>query len=452
MKLSVVILAAGDGKRMKSAVPKVLQKLGGLPLIQRVVNTAKSLDPDQIFVVYGSNKPQVCEFLTEFPVNCIEQKIPRGTGDALLKVIDKIPDDHQVLVLYGDTPLIKRETLENLLKIAPPEGIGLLVAEVSNPTGLGRIIRDQHDDVIAIVEHKDATLDQLNIQEVNTGFLTARASFFKSALPNLKNANAQGEFYLTDVIAMAVKEGKPVKALLVSCEMEARGVNDRKELAALERYFQQSLAEELLLQGVTIVDPQRFDCRGQTDIAADVIIDVNVVFEGHISIGTGSYIGPNCFIKDTKIGENVTIKPQCVIENAVIGDQCLIGPFARIRPDTVLANEVHIGNFVELKKTKVAAKSKVNHLTYLGDTIVGEEVNVGAGTITCNYDGVNKNTTIIEDRVFIGSGTQLVAPVVVAEGAYIGAGSTITQDAPAHQLTLSRVKQQTIRGWKKKPR
>lgn len=449
MNLSVVILAAGNGRRMKSSLSKVLHPLGGVPLVHRVINTALTLQADQVYVIYGSAKQEVYDYLSSLSVTCVEQKEPKGTADAVLKALPHIPDNHQVLILYGDVPLIKKATLQSLLKKAPRDGIGLLTTKLADPKGLGRIIRDSQNQVAAIVEDKDATPKQKAIQEVNTGILTAPAALLKKWLPQLKNANAQGEFYLTDIIALARSEDKHIEALDVE-RKEVCGVNDRKELAMLERYYQTSVAEQLLLDGVTILDPSRFDCRGTLHIAEDVTIDVNVVLEGEVHIAQGCYIGPNCYLKNVRIGKNVQIKPNCVIEDATIGEQCLIGPFARIRPDTHLAKEVHIGNFVELKKTKVAAKSKVNHLTYLGDAIVGKEVNIGAGTITCNYDGTNKYTTTVKDKVFVGSGTQIVAPVVLEEGAYIGAGSTITQNAPSNQLTLSRAKQVTVKGWKKK--
>lgn len=449
MNLSVVILAAGNGKRMESSTPKVLHCLGGIPLLHHVVKTAQTLQPQQIYIVYGRTKDQVCAAVEDWPVICIEQETPRGTGDALLKAISHIPDNHQVLVLYGDVPLITSSTLKNLLEGSPKDGLGLLIAKVEDPKNLGRIIRNAQNEVVAIVEHKDATPKQLGIDEINTGILTAPSFLLKKWLPQLKNVNAQGEYYLTDIVALAVGEHKEVKAILVDCFQEVRGINDRKELAFLERYYQTRIANDLLLQGVTLQDPNRFDCRGELTIANDVTIDVNVILEGKVIIEEGSLIGSNCYLKDVHIGKNVIIKSHCVIENATINDQCVIGPFARIRPETVLEQEVHIGNFVELKKAQVGAKSKVNHLTYLGDAIVGEEVNVGAGTITCNYDGTYKYTTVIQDKAFIGSGTQLVAPVEIEKGAYIGAGSTITQNAPADQLTLSRSKQVTIKGWKK---
>lgn len=449
MNLSVVILAAGNGKRMKSSLPKVLHCLGGVPILHRVINTSHTLNADGVYVVYGNGKQQVLHSLAGLKVTPVEQKEPKGTGDALLKAIYNIPDDHRVLVLYGDVPLIRKETLNALIEQAPADGIGLLISNVVNPTGLGRIIRNHSNDIVAIVEHKDASPEELLITEVNTGILTAPAKLLKKWLPQLKNSNAQGEFYLTDIIALAVNENKSVKGCLV-CNKEVSGVNDRKELAILERYYQSNLAVEFLLQGVYIIDPARFDCRGSAQIAQDVTIDINVILEGQVFIDTGSKIGANCVLKNVHIGKNVEVRPNCVIENATIDDGCVIGPFARIRPETCLEKDVHIGNFVELKKTQVGANSKVNHLTYLGDAILGSGVNVGAGTITCNYDGTHKHLTIIKDNAFIGSGTELVAPVEIEEGAYIGAGSTITQNAPAHQLTVSRAKQVTVKGWKKK--
>jgi bifunctional UDP-N-acetylglucosamine pyrophosphorylase/glucosamine-1-phosphate N-acetyltransferase len=449
MNLSIVILAAGNGKRMYSAVPKILHPLGGVPLLARVVATAQSLNPHSIFIVYGGDRGQVRETLGNMPViSWVEQSEPRGTGHALLQAMPLIENDHRILVLYGDVPLISTATLQLLLKTVSTDNLGLLVTELDDPTGFGRIIRDEQKCITAIIEHKDATPEQLCIKEINTGILTASASALKRWLPQLQNKNTQGEYYLTDIVTMAVAENTQVIGTPVTCAKEVRGVNDRKELMELERFYQQHVAEQLLKQGVTFYDSMRFDCRGELHASEDVIIDVNVIIEGKVSIASGSVIGANTVLKNVTIGKNVIIKPHCVIDGAVIGDNCVVGPFAHIRPQTYLDEQVHIGNFVELKNTKIGSDSKANHLSYLGDAEIGVSVNVGAGTITCNYDGAVKNHTIIEDDAFIGSGTELVAPVVIGQGAYIGAGSTITKDAPKHALTIARARQTTVNGWK----
>lgn len=450
MGLCIVILAAGNGKRMTSNLPKVLHRLGGIPLLLHVIKTAKSLQPDSIHVVYGRQYDIVKSSLSDLNVEWVEQDEPKGTGHALLQVLPKIPSNKRVLVLYGDVPLIQPATLEDLLTSSLINHLSILVAKVPDPTGLGRIIRDQEGHVTAIVEHKDANQEQLQIDEINTGIMIASGQYLNEWLPQLKNQNNQGEFYLTDIIAMAVASKVNVTACLARCNIEVSGVNNRQELILLERHYQKRLALEFLKEGVTIIDPARFDCRGDVKLAKDVQIDINVILEGEVFIDEGTYIGPNTYLKNVRIGKQVEIKSHCVIEDAKIADQCVVGPFARIRPMTELKEGVHVGNFVELKKTTIDQGSKVNHLTYLGDAIVGKEVNVGAGTITCNYDGINKSTTIIEDKAFIGSGTELVAPVVIGEGAYIGAGSTITQNAPEEQLTLSRSRQVTVKGWRKK--
>lgn len=451
MTLSVVILAAGNGKRMHSSLPKVLHQIGGTPLLLHVVKTAKSLNPESIYIVYGQGGEKIQEALKDIDLKWVLQPEQKGTGHALLQALPQIPDDHRVLVLYGDVPLIKTSTLEKLLSETKPDELGILVACLENPNGFGRIIKNDQGEIIAIVEHKDATSEQLAINEINTGILTATALNFKKWLPNLSQNNVQGEYYLTDVISMAVDNGVKISSNLVACNKETSGVNDRKELIALERYYQLEKAQELLLQGVNIMDPARFDCRGEISASRDVVIDIDVIFQGTVILGEGSTVGPYCVLKNVTVGKNVLIHPHCVIEDAEISDNCIVGPFARIRPNTYLDESVHIGNFVELKNTKVGHSSKVNHLTYLGDATIGKKVNVGAGTITCNYDGYQKFHTTIQDGAFIGSGTELVAPVTIGEKAYIGAGSTITKDAPEEQLTLGRAKQVTIKNWKKKP-
>lgn len=449
MNLNIIILAAGNGKRMYSEIPKVLHCLGGVTMLERVVNTAQRLEPTSIYVVHGNGGEQVKSQLSYLPVHWVQQTKQLGTGHAVLQAIDKIPADDQVLILYGDVPLISIETLESLLNNMPKNGLGLVVTELEDPSGLGRIIRNPMGNIIAIVEHRDANEAQLKIKEINTGILTAPAYRLKNYLPSLKNKNAQSEYYLTDVIALAVSDGCPVGGVLAGCPEEVLGVNDRQQLAKLERYYQRQAAYHLMLQGATLMDPERFDLRGELLVEQDVIIDINVVISGKVTIGANSTIGANTLISDTQVGNHVTIKSHCVIDGAVIEDDCVIGPYARIRPGTHIKKNAHVGNFVEIKSTKLGESSKVNHLTYLGDAVIGKNVNVGAGTITCNYDGATKHPTFIEDNVFIGSNTALVAPIRVGKNATVGAGSTLTQDVPDDTLAITRSKQKTVVGWKR---
>ncbi len=450
MGLNVVILAAGKGKRMASNLPKILHPLGGIPLLERVVKTVQALKADKIHVVYGNGGSAVRDVLSYLPVHWVEQEEQLGTGHAVLQALPHCKDNDQVLVLYGDVPLISLKTLHHLLESTPRSGLGLVVTELKNPTGLGRIIRNELGNIIRIVEHKDATPAQLKIREINTGIMVAQAKHLKNWLPKLKNSNRQKEYYLTDAVAQAVADGLPVGGVMAHCSQEVQGVNDRWELANLERYFQRTMAKKLALAGATIIDPNRLDVRGDdVHVAHDVTIDVNVVLEGKIKIGKNSKIGPHVVLKNVTIGDNVEIRANTVIEDAIIANNCTIGPFSRIRPGTVLEKDVKIGNFVETKKTKIGRGSKANHLAYLGDTTIGSHVNIGAGTITCNYDGANKWQTTIKDYAFVGSNTSLVAPVIIAEGATIGAGSTITEDAPANRLTISRARQRTIDNWKR---
>lgn len=450
MGLSVVILAAGKGKRMASNMPKILHPLGGIPLLERVVNTVQALKVDKIHVVYGNGGSAVRDELNYLPVHWVEQQELLGTGHAVLQALPHCQDNDQVLVLYGDVPLISLKTLRHLLESTPRSGLGLVVAELKNPTGLGRIIRNEMGNIIRIVEHKDATPMQLKIHEINTGIMIAQARHLKNWLPKLKNSNRQKEYYLTDAVALAVADGYPVGGIMAHCPEEVQGVNDRWELANLERYFQRTMAKKLALAGATIIDPRRLDVRGDdVHVAHDVTIDVNVVLEGKIRIGKNSKIGPHVVLKNVTLGNNVEIRANTVIEDATIASNCIVGPFAHIRPGSVLEKNVKIGNFVEIKKTTLGVGSKANHLTYLGDTTIGSHVNIGAGTITCNYDGTNKWRTTIKDYAFIGSNTALVAPVIIAEGATIGAGSTITQNAPANQLTIGRARQHTVDNWQR---
>lgn len=449
MSLSVVILAAGNGKRMHTAFPKVLHHLGGMSLLERVVKTVSRLSAE-IYVVYGFGGEQMPVELEHLSVRWILQKDRLGTGHAVLQALPNIPDSDQVLVLVADSPLVSLDTLQNLIAITQPHGMGLVTTHLVNPTGFGRILRDQTGRVLGIIEHKDATEAQHEIKEINSGIIIAPAIKLKQWLPTLNNHNAQGEYYLTDIIALAVAEGLDVSAVSANSSEEVLGVNDRLQLAQLERHYQGQRAESLLLAGVTLMDPSRFDVRGEVDIAEDVIIDVNVILEGKVAIGRNSFIGPNCLIKDTIIGENVKILANSVIEGAIVDSDSSVGPFAHLRPGAHLRSHVKVGNFVEIKNTEIGEHSKASHLSYLGDATIGKNVNVGCGTITCNFDGVKKHRTIIEDGAFIGSDTQLVAPVTIGKNATIGAGSTITRDTPPEQLTLSRTPQKTVFDWQRK--
>lgn len=449
MSLSIIILAAGQGTRMRSALPKVLHPLGGMPLLQHVIRTAQTLSPDRIAVVYGHGGEQVKGALSQEPVDWILQDQQLGTGHAVDQAMPSVRDEDTVLVLYGDVPLIQSDTLTALVEKAGADQLAVLAAELDNPQGYGRMLRDDEGQLIGIVEQKDASEAQLAIREINSGFLAAPAGLLRDWLQRLDNSNAQGEYYLTDIIAMAAGDGVVVESTGAEYEYEILGVNDRVQLAQLERIWQRQQAETLMRDGVSLADPARFDLRGNISAGKDCCIDINVVLEGKVTLGDRVSIGPGCVIKNATIGDDVDIFAHCVIEDGVIGAACRIGPFARIRPETTLAEQVHIGNFVEIKKSTVARGSKINHLSYIGDTRMGNGVNVGAGTITCNYDGAHKHLTEIGNNVFIGSDTQLVAPVKVGDGATIGAGTTITRDVPDNELTLSRSKQQTITGWKR---
>ncbi len=449
MQLSIVILAAGQGKRMKSDLPKVLQPLAGRPLLCHVIECAQSLDASAIHVVYGYGGELVREILDDDPVHCVLQAEQLGTGHAVLQAIPSIPDGHLVLVLYGDVPLIRRETLEKLVAQADDKAIAVLSVMLDDPTGYGRIVRDASGSVVRIVEQKDANHKELAIKEVNTGLMAVPAVHLRRWLGALRNDNAQREYYLTDVVVAAVKENLKVRAVIASTVAEVLGINDKIQLAEVETAHRRQKANELMLAGVTVADPARLDVRGSVQTGSDVYLDVNVVLVGNVKLGNRVRIGPNCYIRDAEIGDDTEVHPNCVIDRAVVGPGCHIGPFARLRPETTLHRDVHIGNFVEVKKSEIGAGSKANHLTYLGDAIVGEKVNIGAGTITCNYDGANKSVTVIGNGAFIGSGSMLVAPVKVGVNATIGAGSTITRPAPDNQLTLERGKQVTVEGWKR---
>jgi bifunctional UDP-N-acetylglucosamine pyrophosphorylase/glucosamine-1-phosphate N-acetyltransferase len=450
MPLEIIILAAGQGTRMRSALPKVLHKIGRLPLVEHVQRLAASLGADSTTIIYGHGGDKVLAALEHLPARWVEQREQLGTGHAVMQVADSISDDATVLILYGDVPLLQKETVKQILPYADEGHLGLLTVHLDDPHGYGRIVRDKTGRVLRIVEEKDASPSEKVIKEGNTGILAVNGRRLKNWLTALRNDNAQGEFYLTDIIEMAVADGLTVGTAQPADMDEVLGVNNRQQLAHLERAYQRRQATELMLAGVSLRDPVRFDVRGEIEaIGQDVEIDVNVIFEGRVRIGDRVRIGPNTVIRDSEIADDVEILANCVIESARVGRGSHVGPFARLRPDTELGEEVHIGNFVEVKKSTIAARSKANHLSYIGDTLVGSGVNIGAGTITCNYDGANKHQTIIEDGVFIGSDTQLVAPVRIGRNATIGAGSTITRDAPENALTLSRTKQASIEGWQR---
>ena len=446
--LSVVILAAGKGTRMYSDLPKVLHPIAGKPMVKHVIDTVKHLNARQINLIYGHGADLLKERLADEPVNWVFQAEQLGTGHAMQQAAPFFADDENIVMLYGDAPLIQQSTLERLIAQKPENGIALLTVKLDNPTGYGRIIRE-NGSVVAIVEQKDASAEQLKIQEINTGVMVASGASFKKWLGNLNNNNAQGEYYITDVIAMANEDGFQVQAVQADEFMEVEGVNNRLQLAALERFYQKKQAEKLLLAGVTLIDPSRFDVRGTVEHGKDVSIDVNVILEGNVKLGNNVKIGAGCVLKNVTVGDNVEIKPYSVLEDAVIGEKSAIGPFSRLRPGTQLAEGTHVGNFVEIKNAQVGKGSKVNHLTYVGDAEVGSNVNIGAGVITCNYDGANKFKTIIGDDVFVGSDSQLVAPVEIANGATIGAGSTITKNVAEGELVITRVAQKHIQGWQR---
>jgi len=450
MRLQTIILAAGQGKRMRSSVPKVLHKIGGKALLAHVHDLAMQLWDNSVNVIYGHGGNQVRTTLGGLKAEWTEQKEQLGTGHAVMQVADWIDNASIVLILYGDVPLLRLESVTKLIEYADKDGMGLLTVYLDDPTGYGRIVRNANGDVTSIVEEKDANQQQREIREVNTGILAVNGKLLKGWLNQLTNQNAQREYYLTDVIALAVADGVYVDTTQPADQSEVLGINNRMQLAQLERVYQMRQAAALMECGITLLDPARFDLRGEiVSHGQDVEIDVNVVFEGKIKLGDRVKIGPNVLIKDSQINDDVEIFANTVIEKANIGTGSRIGPFARIRPESNLGENVHIGNFVEIKKASVGKSSKINHLSYIGDTIVGSDVNVGAGTITCNYDGANKHLTIIEDGAFIGSDTQLVAPVKVGRNATIGAGSTITKNAPEGELTISRSKQSTIQGWQR---
>jgi len=446
--MNVVILAAGMGKRMNSALPKVLHPLAGKPLLSHVIDTARALSPTNLCVVYGHGGEAVPELLRSPGLSFAKQEPQLGTGHAVMQALPFLNDDAPTLILYGDVPLTAAKSLQCLIDIAGSNKLAILTVNMDDPTGYGRIVREQ-GEITSIVEQKDASEAQRKIGEINTGIMVAPTAKLKTWLATLSNKNAQGEYYLTDIVARAVADGVPVVSAQPAAIWETLGVNSKVQLAELERIHQRTLAHALLEQGVTLADPARIDIRGTLKCGRDVSIDVGCIFEGDVTLEDGVTIQSHCVIKDARIATGASIKPFCHIESAIVGAKSIIGPYARLRPGTELAEDVHVGNFVEVKNSQIAAHSKANHLSYIGDTTIGTRVNVGAGTITCNYDGVNKFRTVIEDDVFIGSDTQLVAPVTVGKGATIGAGTTLTTNAPAGKLTLSRARQITIDGWER---
>lgn len=446
MQPEIVILAAGQGTRMKSSLPKVLHKLAGKPLLQHVISTVNQLSKTSHHVIVGYGAEHIKQEFQNDSLHWIEQPEQLGTGHAVTQALPFLSQP-LTLILYGDVPCISVETLRSLLNQADQTTLSLLTISLDNPTGYGRIVRDDFGSVQKIVEEKDATADIKAIKEINTGIMVVPTELLKEWLPKLSNNNAQQEYYLTDIIAMAIESGIAIKTVSPCCEQEIQGVNDKIQLANLERWLQQCYAEQLMLNGTTLIDPTRLDIRGTVTTGQDVVIDCNAVLEGDVLVGNNSTIGPNVVIKNSVIGDNVHIDANCVIENSKIGDHCQIGPFARIRPDTVLEESVKIGNFVETKKSTIGIGSKVNHLSYVGDSLIGQNVNVGAGTITCNYDGANKHQTVIEDNVFIGSNTAIVAPIIIEKNATIGAGSTITKKVYSDELALTRAKQLNLKNW-----
>jgi bifunctional UDP-N-acetylglucosamine pyrophosphorylase/glucosamine-1-phosphate N-acetyltransferase len=452
MSLSVVILAAGKGTRMHSSLPKVLHTIAEKPMVEHVINSARQLGATNIYVVYGFGGDVLKETIVGDDLTFVEQAEQLGTGHAVDQASPFLSDDEDVLVLYGDVPLTKVSTLERLLAVKPDNGMALLTVHLANPMGYGRIVRadiNGKQQVIGIIEQKDANADQLKINEANTGILLANGGDLKRWLSGLSNDNAQGEYYLTDIIASAHSEGKAISTAHPETEIEVEGANNRVQLAALERAYQMRVAEELMIAGASLRDPARIDVRGNLTIGSEVVIDVNCIFNGDVSLGDNVSIGANCIITESTIAANTVIKPNSIIDNASIGSDCSVGPFARIRPGSVMEQDTHVGNFVEMKNTTLGEGSKAGHLSYLGDTSIGTKVNIGAGTITCNYDGVNKSKTVIGDNAFIGSNSSLVAPVIIGNNTTVGAGSVINKDVETDNLAIARAKQRNIAGWTK---
>ncbi|BBN83229.1 bifunctional protein GlmU [Pseudoalteromonas sp. A25] len=448
MSLTTVILAAGKGTRMRSKLPKVLHPVAAKPMVQHVIDNAFALGSTNINLVYGHGREQLHSALSHNEVNWVLQEEQLGTGHAVAVAKEHIGDDDTVLILYGDVPLTKRETLERLLACVPKKGLAVLTVTLDNPMGYGRMLRE-NGKLVGIVEQKDATPEQLLINEINTGIMAVNGSLLKKWLGALSNDNAQGEYYLTDIVAMAHNEGIEITSAQPEHAMEVEGANNRVQLAALERAYQTWQAETLMLNGASLVDPSRIDVRGTIKTGQDVQVDINVIFEGDVVLGDDVVIGPNCVLKNCVIGDGAVIKANTLVEDAQVGAKCTLGPFARLRPGAIMEEDSHVGNFVEMKKTRLGKGSKANHLTYLGDAEIGEKVNIGAGTITCNYDGVNKSKTIIGDNAFIGSNTALVAPVTIGDTATVGAGSVITATVENEQLAVARAKQRNLTGWQR---
>lgn len=448
MNFSAVILAAGKGTRMYSDKPKVLHRLAGRPMAKHVIDTCSELGAQNIHLVYGHGGDQMKQALRDEPVNWVLQADQLGTGHAVNQAASDFADDEKILILYGDVPLISSQTVHNLLEAQPTGGIALLTVILENPMGYGRILR-KNGPVVAIVEQKDATEEQKLIKEINTGVMVATGGDLKRWLSALKNENAQGEYYLTDIIAAAHAEGRAVEAVHPVSPIEVEGVNDRSQLARLERAYQSMHAQRLLENGVMLRDPDRFDLRGELHFGMDIEIDINVIIKGKVTIGNNVQIGAGCILKDCEIKDNSIISPYSIIENSVVGEDSTVGPFARLRPGSELKKAAHVGNFVEVKNTTLGQGSKAGHLTYLGDSQIGERVNVGAGVITCNYDGANKFQTTIGNDVFVGSDSQLIAPVTIADGATIGAGTTLSKDVADNELVITRAKERVIADWKR---
>ncbi|MDV6316534.1 bifunctional UDP-N-acetylglucosamine diphosphorylase/glucosamine-1-phosphate N-acetyltransferase GlmU [Idiomarina sp. HP20-50] len=449
MKLRVVILAAGKGTRMRSDLPKVLHKVANKPMVEHVIDTARSLKPDAINLIYGHGGDELQQAIAGDDLTWVEQREQLGTGHAVQQVIPYLQSSEKVIILYGDVPLLTESTLIKLVTASANTELGLLTMSLAEPTGYGRIVRNERRSVTGIVEQKDANAQQLAINEVNTGIMIADSDKLKAWLSNLSNDNAQKEYYLTDIVAMAADEGVNIATAQPDNAQEVEGANNRQQLASLERALQQRQAEELMTQGVTLIDPARFDCRGKLTAGSDVTIDINAVFEGEVVLGNRVYIEPNCIIKSSVIGDDTVIRANSHIEDAKVARGCKVGPFARLRPGAELADEAQVGNFVEMKKSRLGKGSKASHLTYLGDAQIGDNANIGAGTITCNYDGVNKALTEIGDGAFIGSNSSLVAPVSIGKNATVGAGSVITRTVADEELAVARGKQRNISGWQR---
>lgn len=448
MALEVIVLAAGQGSRMRSRFPKVLQKLAGRPLLQHVLDTAAALAPSRTHVVVGHGAQAVREAFADRSLNWVEQSERLGTGHAVLQAMPAVDTDATVLVLYGDVPLVAEETLRSLLAMAAG-GPALLTASLDNPAGYGRILRDANGQFIAVVEDRDASPEQRALREVNTGILAAPAAQLAELLPLVGNDNQQGEYYLPDILTLALQRGIPVHTAGVGHLLEVQGVNDPLQLAQLERAFQQQQAEALMRAGARLADPARIDVRGTLHCGRDVSIDINCVFIGEVELADGVSVGPNCVLEDCRVGADSQVLAMSHLEGVEVGAGCSVGPFARLRPGTRMADSARVGNFVETKKTRIGTGSKVNHLTYLGDCDVGEEANIGAGTITCNYDGVNKHPTRIGDGAFVGSNATLVAPLEIGDNGFVAAGSTITRNVSSDELAVGRGKQRNIPGWKR---